>query len=418
MASFLIPKHRREQGYVKGSILLICIVLALMILMLGWAINARQLTYTAQNFREADRVRLSNASRDHQEALVSASQTYLRKLVAAMQEVWNDKTAAGQPPPTLAQAQAFLNGFFPRYVPLEMRGATIVDGMSPELRYYPERMAGTALMRLDLDGIVPRSARGLPGNGVVLLLTVTIPYRLELTETALAPETEEIRQLGNYWTLVTAQSGTGNSGGGPGKDSPSRTSKQPPDPNTLADSPYLALPNYESTVEYKVDVAFAPPVKPPAPLVIGGFGNPPCSWFPSCVTWEGGKCTTYTLESTCGGVIMGTFSGPDALGAATTAAGLIGGGGSGGVDPNYIPFIDQMIRRDVFSGPIPGAGGGLTASLPRPPSNQWDSVDGDTSSGITLSNSLGLRSGSNVGSIQLRFSDAMPHLPGRFSYQN
>lgn len=52
----------------------------------------------------------------------------------------------------MAQAQAFLNGFF---VPIEVRRATLVDGMSPELKYYPERMAGTALMRLDLVEIVP-----------------------------------------------------------------------------------------------------------------------------------------------------------------------------------------------------------------------------------------------------------------------
>lgn len=403
--STFLTKRRREQGYVKGSILLICIVLMLVILMLGWAINVRQLTYTAQNFREGDRVRLANASRNYQDGLVSASQTYMKKLIAAMQEVWNDKTATGQPPPTLVEAQAFLNGFFPRYVPLEMRGATIVEGMGPELEYYHDRMAATALMRIDFDGIVPRSARGLPGNGVVLLLTVTIPYRFEVTETALPPETEEIRQLGNYWTLVT-----------PASFAPPKT---PPKPGSLADSPYLALPNYEATVEYKVDIAFSPPIKPATPITIHGGGAPPCFWYPvqNGVDEHGDK--VYTLESSCGGTIMGTFSGPGAKDAAETAAGLLGGSPTGGgVDQAYIPFINQKIYEDIFHGPIPGAGGAGTAALPRPSPNQWDSIDGDTPAGITLTTELGIRSDSNVKSIRIRFSDAHPLLPGRFSYKN
>ena len=418
-APMAVRRRRTEHGQGHGLLLAVAF---LFLIFCGIFCSMLQLL-TVQNVQitrqERQRLQIKSFARATLPDLQAATEAYVVKLTAGMQEILDRTAIAGgtkAPALNAQQLTTYCERYFPRYFPLEMRCSTMMKDAPPEIAREWARVYGTALMKIDLDGVRNGSdpGVGLAGGGLVVQLTVTVPYKIEIAAQDLAPDTGAMAILGSVWRPGTFQLS--------GQSSPGKSKEKPEDPK---ETPVIWLkPSYERAFQMRVLVQFRPPTIPPeewnATLVALNV-NPCGSWTPQCASLDlltnPPSCKAYELTNSCDGTVNGLFK---TAGAAGDAASILNNPGKGGGSQSFQETIKNLTYFGLFAptGSINTAG-----PFTFDPNNGYgEFVDlggfGQPSgSSQGPMDHLGVPKNSNVRKVKIQFDQLNPMLPERFYYE-
>lgn len=415
----VVWRRRTEHGQGNGLLLTVAF---LFLIFCGIFCSMLQLL-TVQNVQitrqESQRLQIKSFARATLPDLQAATEAYVVKLTAGMQEILDRTAIAGgtkAPALNAQQLTTYCERYFPRYFPLEMRCSTMMKDAPPEIAREWARVYGTALMKIDLDGVRNGSdpGVGLAGGGLVVQLTVTVPYKIEIAAQDLAPDTGAMAILGSVWRPGTFQLS--------GHSSPGKSKEKPEDPK---ETPAIWLkPSYERAFQMRVLVQFRPPTIPPEPWdPTQIFLNvDPCgSWSPQCASLNlltnPPTCLAYELTNSCGGTVNGLFT---SVSAAGNAASILNSPGHGGGTQAFQAFLRDAVGLGAFvptgslntAGPFsydPGSGFGEFVELGafgQPVGSSEGPMD-----------QLGVPKNSNVRKVKIQFDQLNPLLPERFYYE-
>jgi hypothetical protein len=409
----VFQRRRKEHGQGNGLLLMVAF---LFLIFCGIFCTMLQLL-TVRNVQttrqERQRLQTKSFARATLPDLQAATEAYVVKLTAGMQEILDRTAAAGgtkAPALNAQQLTTYCERYFPRYFPLEMRCSTLMKDAPPEVAKEWARVYGTALMKIDLDGVRNGAdpGVGLPGGGLVVQLTVTVPYKMEIVAEDLPPDTGAMAILGSVWRPGTFQL-KGQSG--------------PKKEKETSDEPVIwKLPSYERAFQVRVLLQFRPPTVPPepwTPTLTFLNANPCGAWGPACVSFNVSTypptCTGYELTSSCGQV-NGVFTSESA---ANQAAGILNdpvqGSGAG-----FRDFLGELTDDGLFipttsfslAGPFyynPDKGYGEFVEL-----GEFGQPSGSSQSPLDR---LGVPRDSNVRKVKIKFDQLNPMLPERFYYE-
>ena len=414
----VVWRRRTEHGQGNGLLLTVAF---LFLIFCGIFCSMLQLL-TVQNVQitrqESRRLQIKSFARATLPDLQAATEAYVVKLTAGMQEILDRTAIAGgtkAPALNAQQLTTYCERYFPRYFPLEMRCSTMMKDAPPEIAREWARVYGTALMKIDLDGVRNGSdpGVGLAGGGLVVQLTVTVPYKIEIAAQDLAPDTGAMAILGSVWRPGTFQLS--------GQSGPGKSKEKPEDPKDTA--VIWLQPSYERAFQMRVLVQFQPPTIPPEPwdpTQIALNVNPCGSWTPQCASLDlltnPPTCKAYELTNSCDGTVNGLFT---TAGAAGNAASILNNPGPGGTQ-DFRMFISNLTDYGVF---ISTASVNTAGPFEYDPNNGYGEFVEIGGFGQSPGSSqgpmdrLGVSKSSNVRKVKIRFDQLNPMLPERFYYE-
>ncbi len=403
-------RRRSEHGQGNGLLLTIAFLFLIFCGIFCSMIQLLTVRNVQTTRQESRRLQLKSFARATLPDLQAAAQAYVVKLTAGMQEILDRTTAAGgtkAPAFNAQQLTTYCGQYFPRYFPLEMRCSTLMKDAPPEVAKEWARVYGTALMKVDLDSVRNGAdpGVGLPGGGLVVQLTVTVPYKMEIAAQDLPPDTGTMGILGSVWRPGTFQL--------KGQSAPKKEKE-------TSDEPVIwKMPSYERAFQMRVLLQFRPPTTPPepwTPTLTFLNANPCGAWGPACVSFNTSTspptCTAYELTNSCG-QLNGTFT---SLTAANDAAGILNNPGTA---PTFHVFLSYAIDSGHF---VPDP---LLITGPfyyDPDKGQDEFVElGDFGKPAGSSEGpldrLGVPKNSNVRKVKIKFDQLNPLLPERFYYE-
>ncbi|MBI4751056.1 MAG: hypothetical protein HY774_21460 [Acidobacteria bacterium] len=414
----LFRRRRTEHGQGHGLLLTVAF---LFLIFCGIFCSMLQLltVHNVQTTRqESQRLQIKSFARATLPDLQAATEAYVVKLTAGMQEILDRTALAGgtkAPALNAQQLTTYCERYFPRYFPLEMRCSTLMKDAPPEVAREWARVYGTALMKIDLDGVRNGAdpGVGLPGGGLVVQLTVTVPYKIEIAAKDLPPDTGAMAILGSVWRPGTFQLS--------GQSSPAKAKEKPEDQKDTA--PIWLVPSYERAFQMRVLVQFRPPTIPPEEwnARIVGLNVDPCgSWSPQCASLNlltnPPTCTAYELTNSCGGTVNGLFT---SAGAAGNAANILNSPGQG-APREFQNYLTGLANLGQF---VPVSSINTAGPFSFDPNNGYGefvelgSFGQSTGSSEGPMDRLGVPKNSNVRKVKIQFDQLNPLLPERFYYE-